>query len=55
MLRDWEKLHPGRVESIFNALSSVTPSHLLDRALHDFANLQVTPESQTTLPIRISK
>jgi len=55
MLRDWEKQHPGRVESIFNALSSVTPSHLLDRALHDFANLQVTPEAPTTLPIRISK
>ena len=55
MLRDWEKQHPGRVESIFSALSSVTPSHLLDRVLHDFANLQVTPEAQTTLPIRISK
>jgi tRNA 2-thiocytidine biosynthesis protein TtcA len=55
MLRDWEKVNPGRVESIFNALSSVTPSHLLDRALHDFANLQVTPEAQTTIPIRISK
>ncbi len=55
MLRDWEKQHPGRVESIFGALSSVTPSHLLDRALHDFANLQVTPETQTTIAIRISK
>ncbi len=55
MLREWEKHHPGRVESIFNALSSVTPSHLLDRVLHDFANLQVTPEAPTTLSIRISK
>ena len=55
MMRDWEKQHPGRVESIFNALSSVTPSHLLDRALHDFANLQVTPETAATIPIRISK
>ena len=55
MLRDWEKQFPGRVESIFNALSSVTPSHLLDRVLHDFANLQVTPEATTTIPIRISK
>ena len=55
MLRDWEKQFPGRVESIFNALSSVTPSHLLDRVLHDFANLQVTPEAPTTIPIRISK
>jgi tRNA 2-thiocytidine biosynthesis protein TtcA len=55
MLREWEKHHPGRVESIFTALSSVTPSHLLDRALHDFANLQVTPEAPTTISIRISK
>ena len=55
MLREWEKQFPGRVESIFSALSSVTPSHLLDRVLHDFAKLQVTPEAPTTLPIRISK
>jgi tRNA 2-thiocytidine biosynthesis protein TtcA len=55
MLRDWEKQHPGRVESIFSALSSVTPSHLLDRVLHDFANLQMTPETAATIPIRISK
>jgi tRNA 2-thiocytidine biosynthesis protein TtcA len=39
MLREWEKQHPGRVESIFAALSNVAPSHLLDRTLHDFANL----------------
>ena len=36
MLREWEKRHPGRVESIFKALTQVVPSHLLDRALHDF-------------------
>ena len=39
MLRDWEKKHPGRVISIFSALTRVTPSHLMDRALFDFANL----------------
>ena len=55
MLREWERQFPGRVESIFTALSNVTPSHLLDRVLHDFANLQVTPEASTTIPIRISK
>ena len=27
---------PGRIESIFNALGNVVPSHLLDRALNDF-------------------
>ena len=55
MLREWEKQHPGRVESIFNALSNVAPSHLLDRVLHDFASLQPNPEAPTTFPIRISK
>jgi tRNA 2-thiocytidine biosynthesis protein TtcA len=39
MLREWEKRFPGRVESIFNAMASVVPSHLLDRSLHDFAGV----------------
>jgi tRNA 2-thiocytidine biosynthesis protein TtcA len=39
MLREWERRHPGRVESIFSALSRVTPSHLMDRGLFDFAGL----------------
>jgi tRNA 2-thiocytidine biosynthesis protein TtcA len=42
MLREWEKRFPGRLESIFNALRSVAPSHLLDAALHDFAAVQAT-------------
>ena len=36
MLRDWEKRHPGRIESIFNALTRIEPSHLLDRQMFDF-------------------
>ena len=42
MLREWEKRHPGRVESIFRALTHVEPSHLLDRDLHDFAAVAAT-------------
>jgi len=42
MLREWEKTHPGRVESIFRALTCVTPSHLLDRTLHDFTAVAAT-------------
>jgi tRNA 2-thiocytidine biosynthesis protein TtcA len=40
MLREWERKHPGRIESIFRALQNVGPSHLADRALFDFANLK---------------
>lgn len=45
MLRDWEKRFPGRIETIFNSLGSVSRSHLLDRTLFDFAALrtQETP------------
>ncbi len=55
MLGEWERNNPGRVETIFNALTNVAPSHLLDRALFDFANLQAEPESPTTIPIRVTK
>lgn len=41
MLADWDKRHPGRIESIFNAMGNVIPSHLLDRSLHDFAAVRV--------------
>ena len=39
MLREWEKRHPGRMESMFRALSDVVPSHLMDRRLFDFGAL----------------
>jgi tRNA 2-thiocytidine biosynthesis protein TtcA len=42
MLREWEKRHPGRVDSMFRALSNLTPSHLLDRSLFDFASVRAT-------------
>jgi tRNA 2-thiocytidine biosynthesis protein TtcA len=46
MLREWERRHPGRVESIVRALTDVRPSHLLDRKLFDFAGLQPTGIAQ---------
>jgi tRNA 2-thiocytidine biosynthesis protein TtcA len=41
MLNEWEKKFPGRVETIFTSLQTVSPSHLLDRALFDFESLGV--------------
>ena len=42
LLREWEKRFPGRIESIFNALGNVVPTHLLDRRLHDFSGIRAT-------------
>jgi len=40
MLRDWEKKYPGRVENIFSSLSTIVPSHLMDRDMFGFAELK---------------
>ncbi len=40
MIDEWERRHPGRIESILRALTEVRPSHLLDRKLFDFAGLK---------------
>jgi tRNA 2-thiocytidine biosynthesis protein TtcA len=42
LLREWEKRFPGRIESMFNALGNVVPTHLLDRDLHDFRSVRAT-------------
>jgi len=36
MLRNWEKNHPGRIESMTKSLQNVVPSHLMDTRLHNF-------------------
>jgi tRNA 2-thiocytidine biosynthesis protein TtcA len=39
LLREWEKRHPGRVETMLNSLKHVRTSHLLDREAFDFERL----------------
>ena len=39
MLAEWEREFPGRTETIFSALRNVSPSHLADPAVFDFAGL----------------
>lgn len=39
MLNDWDKQFPGRIESMFNAVKNVVPSHLADTELFDFKGL----------------
>ncbi len=49
LLKDWEKQHPGRVASIFRAVTQVVPSHLLDSKLFDFKNIS-TGEFADSVP-----
>ncbi|WP_428239862.1 tRNA 2-thiocytidine(32) synthetase TtcA [Gynuella sp.] len=41
MLKDWEKLQPGRSEIIFRAIQNVAPSQLADTSLFDFNTLSI--------------
>ncbi len=41
MLVEWDKQYPGRTETIFGALTRVSPSHLADTKLFDFLNLDL--------------
>jgi tRNA 2-thiocytidine biosynthesis protein TtcA len=42
MLREWQTKHPGRLDSMLNALQNVVPSHLMDPKIHDFKSLKAT-------------
>ncbi len=42
MLQEWDRKHPGRVDTMFTALQNVVPSHLADATLHDFKGLTLT-------------
>lgn len=40
MLQQWDKAYPGRIESMFRAMTNIVPSHLADTQLFDFKALQ---------------
>ena len=42
LIREWERKFPGRIDNLFNAMGRVTPSHLMDRNLYPFTDLQAT-------------
>ncbi|MEP7043402.1 MAG: tRNA 2-thiocytidine(32) synthetase TtcA [Dokdonella sp.] len=48
MLGEWERKHPGRVDSIFRAIGNVMPSQLTDPKLFDFAGLGARGASPRT-------
>lgn len=41
MLKEWDKLYPGRIETMFRAMQNVVPSHLADGNLFDFKQLRI--------------
>ncbi|HEY9770555.1 MAG TPA: tRNA 2-thiocytidine(32) synthetase TtcA [Coleofasciculaceae cyanobacterium] len=41
MLQTWERESPGRINSLFHSLQNVSPSHLADPELFDFAGLDI--------------
>lgn len=43
MLQDWDKRFPGRIETMFQAMQNIVPSHMIDKNLFDFK--QVTREN----------
>lgn len=45
MLKSWDKQYPGRIESMFKALTQVVPSHLADPNLFDFKTIHATGQA----------
>ena len=40
LLTNWEKRYPNRRAIMFNALRNISPTHLLDKDIHDFSDLE---------------
>ena len=50
MLRQWERQYPGRIETIFKALSQVSPSQLCDQKMFNFKDLRIEIDRDVHLP-----
>ena len=50
MLAAWERQYPGRTETIFKAISDVSPSQLADLNLFNFKDLRVEVDKDIHLP-----
>ena len=46
LLRGWEKTNPRWIANMFTALSSVAPSHLMDRSIFPFETIKPTGQAQ---------
>lgn len=51
MLEGWDKLFPGRLESIFSSLQNIAPSQMADTGLFDFMGLKLERQSDDQPPI----
>jgi tRNA 2-thiocytidine biosynthesis protein TtcA len=42
MIREWDRLHPGRIDNMFSAMGNITLSHMMDRSLYPFETIRAT-------------
>ena len=42
MVHEWERQHPGRIDSMLRAMGTITLSHMMDRALYPFTTIQAS-------------
>lgn len=51
MLAGWDKESPGRTDTIFSALTKVSPSQLADANIYDFINLTIDRSQNIERPV----
>ena len=51
MLQEWDKQHPGRIESIFRSIANISPSQLADDNYFPFKGLVARRDSNESLKV----